>query len=60
MFMVDFSAPDGSIEAWPSCANNPSMCMYQNGMFRYVVVQLADGSFSMSDGLPPALILHEQ
>jgi DNA-binding beta-propeller fold protein YncE len=58
MFMVDFSAPDGGVEPWPSCSNNPPMCLYSNSMFRYVVVQRSDGSLVVSDGLPPALILH--
>ena len=60
MFMVDFSGADGKVEPWPSHTANPAMSLYANGMFRYVVVQLADGSFILSDGLPPGMLLYEK
>jgi len=59
-FVVDFLGEDGNVEPCQSCKNDPTMFMYSNAMFRYGIFQKADGSFVLFDGLPPALLLHQQ
>jgi hypothetical protein len=58
-FTVTFTGPNGELAVWPLCKNVPAAryCYHRNGDFDYYVLQRSDGSFSIVDGLPPAIEL---
>jgi hypothetical protein len=58
-FTVTFAGPNGELAAWPLCRNIPDAqyCFHRNGDFDLYVLQRIDGSFSIVDGLPPAIEL---
>lgn len=58
-FTVTFAGPNGELAAWPLCKNVPAAryCYHRNGDFDFYVLQRTDGSFSIVDGLPPAIEL---
>jgi WD40 repeat protein len=58
-FTVTFAGPNGELAAWPLCKNVPAAryCYHRNGDFEFYVLQRTDGSFSIVDGLPPAIEL---
>jgi hypothetical protein len=61
-FTVTFTGPDGEQAVWPLCRNVPAAnwCEYRGGEFPFYVLQRPDGSFSIVDGLPPAVNLRVQ
>ncbi len=59
-FTVTFAGSNGELAAWPLCKNVPAAnyCSHRNGDFDFYVLRRTDGSFSIVDGLPPAIELH--